>query len=126
MKWLALAFLMMATPALADDKLDCKDPQDQSSMTQCAALDFEKADTQLNSIWPKIKANAVSNDEGTGKHEYADALLASQRTWLAYLEAQCKWQGFDMHGGSGEPMLYYGCKARLTTERIKELQLGTE
>ena len=126
MRWIALAFILMTTSARADDALNCKDPQDQNSMTQCAALDFEKADKELNKIWPKLKSDAQGNDEGTGKHEYADALLASQRTWLAYLEAQCKWQGFDMHGGSGEPMLYYGCKARLTTERINELQLGTE
>ena len=126
MKLMALACLMMITPAFADDALNCKDPQDQNSMTQCAALDFEKADKELNKVWPKIKSDAQGNDQGTGKTEYVDALLASQRTWLAYLEAQCKWQGFDMHGGSGEPMLYYGCKARLTSERIKELQMGTE
>ena len=126
MKWLVIAFALMALPARADDALNCKDPQDQSSMTQCAALDFETADKALNALWPKIKSTAEATDKDTGKHEYADALLASQRAWLAYLEAQCKWQGFDMHGGSGEPMLYYGCKARLTTERIKELQLGTE
>ena len=126
MKLMALACLMMITPAFADDALNCKDPQDQNSMTQCAALDFEKADKELNKIWPKLKSDAQGNDQGTGKTEYVDALLASQRTWLAYLEAQCKWQGFDMHGGSGEPMLYYGCKARLTSERIKELQMGTE
>ena len=126
MKLMALACLMMITPAFADDALNCKDPQDQNSMTQCAALDFEKADKELNKIWPKIKSDAQGNDQGTGKTEYVEALLASQRTWLGYLEAQCKWQGFDMHGGSGEPMLYYGCKARLTSERIKELQMGTE
>ena len=126
MKWWVIAFALMALPARADDALSCKDPQDQSSMTQCAALDFETADKALNALWPKIKSTAEAADKDTGKHEYADALLASQRAWLAYLEAQCKWQGFDMHGGSGEPMLYYGCKARLTTERIKELQLGTE
>ena len=118
--------VLMAAPAHAEDALNCKDPVTQSDMTQCAALDFEKADKQLNKIWPKIKATAADADQDTDKHEYSDALLASQRSWLAYREAQCKWQGFDMHGGSGEPMLYYGCKARLTNERIKELQMGNE
>ena len=126
MKWTAIFILAFATPAWADDALDCKNQVSQSDMTHCAALDFETADKALNKVWPSYKATAEAADKDTGSHEYMDALKASQRTWLAYLEAQCKWQGFDMHGGSGEPMLYYGCKARLTNDRIKELAMGTE
>lgn len=124
MKWVVVAVLLMTTQARADDALNCKDPPDQSSMTQCAALDYEKADKELNQIWPKLKSDAEGNDDGTGKSEYADALLASQRTWIAFRDAECTWQGFEMHGGSGEPMLYYGCLARLTEQRIKQLQTG--
>ena len=126
MKIALLIFVLMAVPAHAEDVLDCENPVTQSDMTQCAALDFSKADKELNKVWPKYKTTAEAADKDTGKHEYANALLASQRAWLAYREAQCIWQGFDMHGGSGEPMLYYGCQARLTTERIKELAMGTE
>ena len=123
MKWM-VALLLMASPALADDALNCKDPQDQNTMTQCAALDFEKADKMLNEIWPKLKSDAQASDEGTGKTEYADALLASQRAWITFRDAECTWQAMEMHGGSGEPMLLYGCKARLTHQRIKQLQTG--
>ncbi len=124
MKLMALIFIMGVAPAYADKALDCKDPPDQSSMTQCAALDFEKADKELNGVWPKLKADAEASDKDTDKREYADALLASQRAWIAFRDAECKWQGFEMHGGSGEPMLYYGCLARLTQQRIKQLQTG--
>ena len=126
MKWMPLVFLMMITPAFADDALNCKDPQDQQSMNQCAAQDFEMADKALNKVWPKIKSDAQGNDEGTGKHEYTDALLASQRTWIAFRDAQCTLQGFEMHGGSGEALLLYGCKAEMTKARIKQLQSGGE
>ena len=124
MKWLAVMIILMAVPALADEALDCKDPKDQSSMTQCAALDFEKADQALNQVWPKVKADAESSDKDTGKAENADALLASQRAWLSFRDAECAWQAMEMHGGSGEPMLLYGCQARLTQQRIKQLQTG--
>ena len=124
MKFILPILLLMASPALADDDLNCKDPQDQNSMTQCAALDFEKADKELNKVWPKIKSDAQGNDQGTAKTDYVDALLASQRTWIAFRDAQCKLQGFEMHGGSGEPMLVYGCQAEMTKERIKQLQSG--
>ena len=124
MKWLVIAFGLMALPARADDAPNCKDPQDQSSMTQCAGLDFEKADKELNALWPKLKSDAEVSDKDTGKHEYADALLASQRDWIAFRDAECTWQGFEAHGGSLEPMLVNVCSARLTRERIKQLQTG--
>ena len=124
MKWMTLMFLVFAAPAWADDAANCKEPKNQSEMTLCAADDFGKADKMLNQIWPKIKGQAEANDKESGKSEYTDALLASQRAWLAFLEAECTLQGFEMHGGSGEPMLYYGCKARLTKQRIKQIQTG--
>ena len=123
MKWMVV-LLLLASPALAEDAPNCKDPQDQNTMTQCAGLDFENADKALNEAWPKLKADAQANDEGTGKTEYADALLASQRAWITFRDAECTWQAMEMHGGSGEPMLLYGCKARLTEQRIKQLQTG--
>jgi uncharacterized protein YecT (DUF1311 family) len=116
--------LTMATFARADDAPNCKDPQDQSSMTQCAGLDFEKADKELNALWPRLKSDAEASDQDTGKTEYADALLASQRAWIAFRDAECTWQGFEAHGGSMEPMIVNGCMARLTKQRIKQLQTG--
>ncbi len=119
-----LVLMALAGAAQAEDALDCKDPKDQSAMTQCAGLDFEKADKELNALWPKLKADAEASDKDTGKTEYADALLSSQRAWIAFRDAECAWQGFEMHGGSGEPMLVNGCMARLTKQRIKQLQTG--
>ncbi|MEP6827979.1 MAG: lysozyme inhibitor LprI family protein [Aestuariivirga sp.] len=124
MKWALVVLMFMAVPARADDAPNCKDPQDQNTMTQCAGLDFENADKALNEIWPKLKSDAQASDEGTGNTEYADALLASQRAWIAFRGAECTWQAMEMHGGSGEPMLLNGCEARLTNQRIKQLQTG--
>lgn len=93
-------------------------------MTICAGLDYDKADKELNRIWPAIKAAAQESDAATGdgKTEFLDALMASQRAWIAYRDAQCAWQGFEAHGGSMEPMLVNGCLAALTEQRIKDLQ----
>ena len=124
MKWVTVIFVLMTLHARADDAPNCKDPQDQSTMTLCAGLDFEKADKELNDLWPSLKVDAETNDKDTGKHEYADALLASQRAWIAFRDAECTWQGFDAHGGSLEPMIVNGCSARLTRDRIKQLKTG--
>lgn len=122
--WLLVVLVLGANIARADDAPDCKDPQDQNTMTACARVDFEKADQELNAIWPKLKTDAEDSDKATDKHEYADALLASQRAWIAFRDAECEWQGFEAHGGSLEPMLVAGCLARLTRDRIKQLQTG--
>ena len=124
MKWAAVALVLMAMPARADDALDCKEPLDQNTMTRCAGVDFEKADKELNELWPELKVDAEANEKDTGKHEYADALLASQRAWIVFRDAECIWQGYEAHGGSLEPMIVNGCSARLTRDRIKQLQTG--
>ena len=124
MKWVAITLVLMSVPARADDVPNCNDPLDQNTMTQCAGLGFEKADQELNALWPKLKADAESNDKDTGKHEYGDALLASQRAWIVFRDAECVWQGYEAHGGSLEPMIVNDCSARLTRDRIKQLQTG--
>ena len=122
--WLLIFLVMGATQAMADDVPDCSASQDQNTMTACARIDYEKADAALNDIWPKLKTDAEDSDKGSDKHEYADALLASQRAWITFRDAECTWQGFEAHGGSLEPMLVAGCMAKLTRDRIKQLQTG--
>ncbi len=121
-----LALSLVPTSAHTQDAPNCADPQDQSTMTQCAGLDFEAADAELNAAWGEIKAAAVESDgnEGAGAHDYENALLASQRSWLKFRDEECFWQGFAAHGGSMEPMLVSMCAAKLTRERIKQLQTG--
>jgi uncharacterized protein YecT (DUF1311 family) len=122
--WLIGFLVVFSTSSWADDEPDCKDPQDQMTMTFCAGKDFQKADTELNDAWVKFKADAEDSDKATDSHEYSDALLASQRAWIAFRDAECDWQGFAAHGGSMEPMLVEICLAKLTRDRIKQLQTG--
>ncbi len=127
MKQLILLALVVAwcggISARADDKPDCTDPQDQNTMTRCAGLDYDKADKELNKLWPSIKASAEDSDKGASGEDggYVKALMASQKAWIAFRDAECTWQGFESHGGSMEPMLVNGCLATLTRERIKQL-----
>lgn len=114
--------VLFCSAAAAQDEPDCENQMDQSTMTRCAGLDFDKADAELNRLWPEIKDDAKGSDEGTGKTEFLDALMASQRAWLAYRDAECTWQGFEAHNGSMEPMLVNACLADMTNKRIKELQ----
>ena len=49
-------------------------------------------------------------------------LRAAQRAWITFRDAACAAEGYQMHGGSAEPMVIYGCRARLTEARLADLQ----
>jgi uncharacterized protein YecT (DUF1311 family) len=121
-----LAGCFFATMSAAEDAPNCKDPPDQVTMNQCALLDFEKADAELNALWPEMKKQAEEEDarDGGGSTAFVDALAASQQAWIAFREAECKWQSYAAKGGSMEPMLVSICSAKLTRERIRQLQIG--
>ena len=122
---LLVGTLALGGTARADDKIDCANPADTADENLCADMDFQKADKELNAVWPKVKAWAeqsdIDNDSGE-KHYYVDTLLSAQRTWLAYRDAYCVEAGLPMHGGSGEGPLIGGCRASLTERRVKDLK----
>ena len=124
---LALALMLGLAPAMlhAEDAApDCKDPQTQADMTQCAGLAAEKADKDLNAQYKKTRASQVAFDaDSTDDMKGAEkALVAAQRAWIAFRDAQCISEGFQAHGGTMEPMLVEACTERLTLARTKELK----
>ena len=50
------------------------------------------------------------------------ALLASQRAWISYRDAQCELEGFSMRGGTAEPLMVSSCLETLTKQRTEELK----
>lgn len=112
-------------PAAAQD-WDCTkaDELPQQGMNYCAAMDYEKADKELNRVWPKVMAYAKQLDsyEDKSLKGAADALLKAQRAWIKYRDGQCELEGFYARGGTLEPPLVATCKTRLTRARTEELQ----
>jgi uncharacterized protein YecT (DUF1311 family) len=119
----------MLMALLMAQALGCANPQTQTDMTLCAGMASTQADAALNAQWRRTLANfhkmdvsAAAEGPQTGP-SYADALLASQRTWLQFRDAQCQVEGYEARGGSMQPQLVADCLARLTTERTKQLRL---
>lgn len=105
----------------------CDDPQNQADMNACARIDFERADAELNALWRDVIAGAREMD-GEINREYdraptsEEALRQAQRAWIAFRDAHCTYEGHEARGGSMETMLYEGCRARVTRERIAQLR----
>lgn len=87
---LLLSSLGLGGTAQADEKVDCANPASTADQNQCADMAFQKADSELNALWPKVKAWAEQSDKDAdvnNKHDYKDAVLVSQRAWIAYRDA---------------------------------------
>ena len=122
------ALALLASAQDAEDRLDCEDPQYQVEMNRCAALDFEQQDAELNRVWAQVIAAAREAD-GEINREFdqrptEEAMLReAQRAWIAFRDAHCTVEAYrEARGGSMEPMVYEACRARLTEERIGQLQ----
>ena len=91
----------------------------QVELTYCADQDWKAADEDLNAAYAAAKQMMQQIDADLPQDEQgADAnLKAGQRAWVTFRDATCAAEGYAMHGGSAEPMLIYGCRARLTEQR---------
>jgi uncharacterized protein YecT (DUF1311 family) len=121
---LALAAMAAQTPY---QEHQCDAPMAQLDMNICAGLDFEAADAALNTLWREVIANAREADrdldQSDDKRPGTEAVLrTAQRAWIQFRDAHCTYEGYEARGGSMEPMLYNGCRARLTNERISQLK----
>jgi uncharacterized protein YecT (DUF1311 family) len=114
---------------------NCKEPQYQQEMNWCAGQDYLAADTELNAQWKITVAAMKVRDaeyaaDSTGvldkRLSYFENLREAQRGWLRYRDGHCTLEGYAARGGSMEPMLLSGCKARLTRQRTQELKELTE
>jgi len=115
---LAIPLVFLAAPAAAAggwDKVDCKNPQDQSSMNYCADQDYRAADKKLNAVYQKVMA--ALDDDG-----YKTKLKAAERAWMTFRDTECTFETAENEGGSIHPLVYSGCETRLTDERTKALQ----
>jgi uncharacterized protein YecT (DUF1311 family) len=119
-RWSLLGFLMLGGAAMglcssawADD---CTNAQDQATMNQCADRAYRKQDAELNALYQQIKARLKDNAD-------ADKLLvAAQKAWIGFRDANCRFSASGVSGGSAYPMIYAACLADMTKARIKDFQ----
>jgi uncharacterized protein YecT (DUF1311 family) len=108
MKMLLLAISTLLVPSFTF-------AQTQGEMNHTSLIDFQKSDAKLNAVYTKILASLDDN----GKEK----LKTSERAWLAYREAQAKFEADVVaRGGTMAPLIYNECRVVLTDARIKELQ----
>ncbi|MCJ8277091.1 MAG: DUF1311 domain-containing protein [Bdellovibrionales bacterium] len=92
-------------------------------MRGCESQAYDSLDSLLNREYQTILANSSNFDHGDlqTNEQLVEDFRASQRAWLAFRQANCKWQSNDAYGGTMQPLLATGCSNRMTKERIIEM-----
>jgi uncharacterized protein YecT (DUF1311 family) len=108
--------------------VNCDDRYGDLAAAECWYAAGNAADAELNTVWPGVLKAARDADKGfspTPRKDRASAaadLLASQRAWLKFREAQCALESDYAQGGSLQNVLVGQCRTALTRQRIKQLQ----
>ena len=110
-----LALIAMApTPIARAD--DCANATDQRAMDECASEAYRKSDAELNALYKQIEQR-LKSDTGTTK-----LLIAAQRAWVVFRDAECNFSTSRVSGGTIYPMIYTECADGLTQRRIEDLK----
>lgn len=82
------------------------------------------ADQRLNDIYGGI-VNAFKHpkdpDDARDDTEILKRLIAAERAWVAFRDAECDYQSSVALGGTGEGYAYAACLYKQTKDRIKVL-----
>ena len=108
-----LLVIVVVMPLSLMERAQAACPGDtQMEMNDCAAQDFDKADKRLNQAYKRL--------------EKTPELIAAEKAWIAFRDAECKYQAQAVEGGSMQPMVYANCLQSLTENRIKQIQPAGE
>lgn len=118
-----LIALALAAQAAHDPR--CDSPRTPDLMA-CAGADWNRADAAMNAEYRRVMAQMKDQDahpqpDATTGPTYAATLLASQRAWLAFRDAECANEGYKFRGGTMQNLEAVSCKANLTKARTKQL-----
>lgn len=95
---------------------DCGDKMTQADMNACFGSEYTASDKELNANYRKIEQR-LFGDLDTKK-----LLVASQRAWIAFRDAECKFSASEAEGGSVYPTILAACLTALTDARNKDFE----
>ena len=97
---------------------NCKSPQTTLDMNMCSSQEFQAADKKLNQVYQQLQPKLNSKQK--------QRLIVAQRSWLKFRDETCDYESGHFEGGSVAPSIYGYCRARVTKERVKDLECYLE
>jgi uncharacterized protein YecT (DUF1311 family) len=90
---------------------NCKSPQTTLDMNMCSSQEFQAADRKLNQVYQQLQSKINSKQN--------KRLIVAQRSWLKFRDETCD---YEMGQGTLAASTYGYCRARVTKERVKDLE----
>ena len=113
----APSLIVGATASIAQAAGGCDAPGlSQAELNECYGNAYKKADAELNVLYRQITAR-LKDDKATTK-----LLVAAQRAWVAFRDAECDFFASGVSGGSAHGMILAICLDRLTSKRIDDFK----
>jgi len=115
---------MVIPLAVLAQQFDCAQAGSQNALTYCAEQDWIAQDGELNRVYRQARAlmQQIDADLPVAERGAEVQLRDAQRGWITCRDAACTVEGYMFHGGTAEPMIVYGCLARLTRTRTEDLR----
>jgi len=111
---LTLAAVLVPSLAQADE---CSKARTQAEMNICAGHELEQANATINNLYKETMAKYDAEGQ--------ELLRKSERTWIAFRDAECDFRTSGSKGGSIWPLVRAQCLTELTRARIKQLEQAT-
>ena len=99
------------TPLQLAQQPNCKSPQTTLDMNMCSSQEFQAADRKLNQVYQQLQPKLNSKQK--------QKLIVAQRSWLKFRDETCD---YEMGQGTLAASTYGYCRARVTKERVKDLE----
>ena len=92
-----------------------------AGMRTCSSDADADADAILNRVYAAGAAKLKGAGADADSKEILDRLVASERAWIAYRDADCSLEGASMLGGTGESLTIVDCHYTMTKRRVQAL-----
>lgn len=93
----------------------CQNVGSNADETGCFIAASENANKNLNHLYAQISRILTTAER--------DQLVAAERLWIRYRDANCDAERGLYGGGSGGPTTYAACIAAVTEARVAELKI---
>ena len=93
---------------------NCKSPQTTQEQNACSSQEFQAADRKLNQVYQQLQPKLNSKQK--------QRLIVAQRSWLKFRDESCNYEMGQFEGGTLAASTYGYCRARVTQERVKDLE----
>jgi uncharacterized protein YecT (DUF1311 family) len=105
--------------------LNAPDGQSTVGMNFCMEQGEQAADVELNIVYKGIVAGLQKKTgdqyQDSANSETLKRLIASERAWVTFRDANSTLNGVTMLGGTGETSVILGTQYDMTTKRVTEI-----